>query len=476
MALVVVLAVVALAAVLLVRAWTFRPDHRKDEGGPVPAADPRPVAEHLAGAIRFRTVSHEDGADEAEAFDGLRAWLESTYPGVHRALAREVVGGHSLLYTWKGSDPSRPPALVMGHQDVVPVEAEKDWTQPPFEGRIADGYVWGRGALDDKGSVVALMEAVERLAAGGFTPRRTLYFALGHDEEVGGPAGAPAVAALLSARGVRLESVLDEGQVVTRGILPGVAPPVALVGVAEKGYLNVELTVAGAAGHSSMPPPHIGILAAAVKRIEDHPLPARPESMWRLLDVVGREMPFGPRLAAANRWLFAPLLERKLARTPSGNAALRTTTAATLIQGGVKANVLPAQARAVVNFRVIPGDSVAWVVEQVRSAVGDPRVTLRALEASEATRPSRTDSEAYGRIRTAIRRVFPEAVVAPALVLGGTDSRHYQDVAADTYRFVPFTVGPDDLPRVHGKNERVAVADLGPAVAFYLEYLRETAR
>lgn len=474
----ILLVAAVLAAVLVVRAWRFRPEPRPSADRSAVNVDPGPVADRLATAIRFRTVSTEGGGVEASALAELRAWLESTYPAVHRTLVREIVNDHGLLYTWRGSDASLLPALVMGHQDVVPVEADPAWTYPPFEGRIADGHVWGRGALDDKGSVVALMEAAERLASGGFTPRRTLYMAFGHDEEIGGEAGAAAIARLLAARGVRLESVLDEGEVVTHGIVPGVAPPVALIGVAQKGYLTVELEVSGTGGHSSMPPAEttIGILAGAVKRIQDHPLPSRPQSMWRFLDVVGREMSFARRLAVANRWLFAPLLERQLARAPSTNAGLRTTTAATVFQGGVKANVLPARARALINFRVIPGDTMAGVLEHARRVADDPRITFRVLEAHEPTRASRTDSPAYARLRAAVYRVFPEAVVAPALVLGGTDSRRFEPISADVYEFAPLPAGPEDLARLHGKDERVAVAALGPAVSFYLEYLRETGR
>ena len=471
-------AAAALAAVVVVRAWRFRPEPRAAGGSTATTVDSGPVAEHLSAAIRFRTISRGDGSSpDAEAFGGFHNWLQATYPAVHRAVAHEVVAGHSLLYTWKGSDASLAPALVMAHQDVVPVEAESEWSQPPFLGRIESGHVWGRGALDDKIGVLGLMEAAERLAASGFAPRRTLYLAFGHDEEAGGT-GATAIAALLAARGVRLESTLDEGQIVARGLVPGVARDVALIGVAEKGYADVELEVAGEGGHSSMPPPQtaIGILAAAVERVEDHPLAFHPESMWRLLDVVGREMPFTARLAVANRWLFGPILARALARVPSANAGLRTTTAVTIIQGGVKPNVLPARARAVVNFRLMPGDTAAGVVEHVRRVVDDPRVKVRVAGSREASRESRSAGAAWDRLRAAVGRAFPDAIVAPALVLGGTDSRHFQDVSDDTYRFLPVVVGPDDLPRVHGKDERIAVAALGPAVSFYIDYLRETGR
>jgi carboxypeptidase PM20D1 len=442
------LAALGVAGLVVVRAWRFRAEPRAAAPAADRDVDAGAAADHLAAAIRFRTVSREDAPVEAEAFAGLRRWLEATYPAVHRVLSRELVADHTLLYTWSGTDPALPPVLVMGHQDVVPVENESDWTHPPFEGRIAEGCVWGRGALDDKGSVIALLEAVERLAAGGFLPRRTIYLAFGHDEETGGR-GATVVAGLLAGRGVRLESTLDEGQVVARGLVPGVAVPVALVGVAEKGYVNVELEVAGEGGHSSMPPAEtvIGILSAAVRRVEEHPLPARPQSMWRLLDVVGREMPFPQRLAVANRWLFAPILERMLARTPAGNAGLRTTTAATIIQGGVKSNVLPARARAVVNFRVIPGDTVPGVLEHVRRVVDDPRVSIRDAGSREASRASRSDGAAWSRVQSAVRRAFPDAVVAPALVLGGTDSRHFQETSLPLRALSRGTGRPAPHPR-----------------------------
>jgi carboxypeptidase PM20D1 len=230
-------------------------------------------AQHLSAAIRFRTVSHQDPAqNDQRQWRDLRNFLERTYPATHRALKRELVNGDGLLYTWPGSDPVARPVLLMAHQDVVPVEpgTESSWTYPPFDGTIADGFVWGRGALDDKASLILLMEAVESLVTDGFRPRRTVYIASGFDEEVGGHHGAATIAALLASRGVRLEYVLDEGRAVVEGLVPDVPHPVAMIGVAEKGFVSVELTCEMEGGHSSMPPPAtaVGVLAAAIDRLE----------------------------------------------------------------------------------------------------------------------------------------------------------------------------------------------------------------
>jgi carboxypeptidase PM20D1 len=470
-----------LAVVLLVRTWRFGPMPSAPVSGGLEAVDPEPVARRLAAAIRVRTVSRDGEAVAADAFRALRRFLEETYPATHARLARETVAEHSLLYAWPGSDPALPPALVMAHQDVVPVEegTETAWSHPPFDGQVDGGFVWGRGALDDKASLIAIFEAVERLVQGGLQPRRTLVLFFGHDEETTG-SGARAAAALLASRGVRLESTLDEGLAVTRDIVPGLARPVAHVGVAEKGIVSVDLEVDGESGHSSIPPAHtaIGVLAAAVARIEDHPLAPRAASLDLFLDAVGREMSFPRRLVLGNRWLFGGLVRRALARAPATNAALRTTTAVTLFSGGVKSNVLPARARAVVNFRIVPGDTTATVLDHVRSVVADPRVRIRVVEgrAEEPTATSSTVSPAYARVGDAVRAVFPGAVVAPSLVLGATDGRNFQPVSADVYRFVPITFTPGDLARAHGADERIEVAALGRAVAFYVHYLAASAR
>ena len=309
--------------------------------------------------------------------------------------------------------------LLLAHQDVVPVAAgeETGWTHPPFAGVVADGHVWGRGALDDKASLVAILEAVERLAASGRAPRRAILLAFGHDEEVGGERGAARIAERLAERGVAPEFVLDEGMAVLADGVPGVRGLVALVGIAEKGSVTLDLEVEAEGGHSSMPPRQtaIGILAAAVARLEASPMPARLAGPARLmLEGLAPEMGFGSRLAVANLWLFRRPLERRLAASPAGNALLRTTTAATLVEGGVKENVLPRSARAAVNFRLLPGDSIRSVIEHARRAIADPRVAVKVRGgfAAEASPVAPVETAGFEAIRRSIAEVFPGAAVA----------------------------------------------------------------
>ena len=463
----------AAAAAALRRRWAGRRTE------PAPAV-PEPGSagdrylEHLAAAVRIATVSNEDRSlTDPAPFAAFNAFLEETYPLVHRSLRREAVAGHSLLFTWEGADPGAPGVLLMGHMDVVGIEpgTEASWEHPPFAGVRDEEFLWGRGSIDDKCSVIAIFEAVESLLAEGWRPDVTLYLAIGHDEEIGGGEGAAAVSALLAARGVRLDFVLDEGGAVVTGILPGASRPLALVGIGEKGYLNVELVAEGAGGHSLVPPPHtaVGLVAEAVACLEANPVPARFDTQAgffaALAPVVGG--PAGLVLRHAGR--LRPLLEKRLSASRPGNALIRTTTAVTMIGGGVKPNVLPQSARAVVNFRVIPGDTVAGVLDHVRAVVGEG-ITVRQLAGGFSAEPSplsSTESAAFGMLAEAITETFPDAAVAPWVVMGATDARHYLPVAAGVYRFGPFRFTPDDMSRAHGTGERLRLSDADGALAFY---------
>ena len=441
------------------------------------------AAERLAGSIRIPTISYEDpAAFDGEAFRALHAYLETAFPQVHAQLRREIVGTHSLLYTWQGSDPALLPILLMGHLDVVPVEpgTEEAWQEDPFGGRISGGFIWGRGAIDNKSAVVGTLEAVDMLLREGFHPARTVYLVFGHDEEVGGRGGAREIAALLERRGVELEMVLDEGGVIAEGILPDVSAPVALVGIAEKGFVSVELSTRTVGGHSSLPPRQsaVGILSAAIARLERYPMPARFEGPTRqLFERLGPRFPFAQRAVFANLWLTRPLVMRSLEGSPTTNAMVRTTTAATLFQAGTKDNVLPSHARAVVNFRVLPGDSVAGVMEHVRRVIDDGRVEVRRVGAFSAE-PSPVSSSESGSFRTlerTIRSVTGDVMVAPYLVVVVTDSRHFGGSSRNVFRFLPVRLGPGDVERMHGTDERIAIEDYEEAILIYRQLVLEAA-
>ncbi len=472
-----------LAGLLVVRTITFRSRQPAVSSVAPESFDSLALAGRLAGALRFATISSQDSsAFDAQVFEGFQRYLADSFPRVHATLKHERVNGYGLLYEWTGSDSTLAPVVLLAHQDVVPIEGgtEQKWTEPPFAGVIANGYVWGRGAIDDKGSLVGILEAVEHLIAGGVKPRRTVYLAFGHDEEVGGRRGATRIAALLASRHVQPEFVLDEGGVLATGLLPGVSGPVALVGIAEKDYLTAELTVQAAGGHSSMPPGEtaVGILAAGIARLEQHELPrAIRGPTAELFDYIGPQLPFGQRLVVANRWLFGGLLASRFGRTPYGNALLRTTTAPTVFQAGVKENVLPSSARALVNFRILPGDSVGGVLAHVRDVVHDARITVNPYQTAvaEPSPVTSVDGEPFQLLARTIRQTIPGVVVTPWLVVAGTDSRHYATLTPNVLRFVAATIGNDDLRRIHGTDERIGVGDYVNVVRVYVQLLRNAA-
>jgi carboxypeptidase PM20D1 len=479
-----VLCLVALGVVLVVNTFRFKSKQVQVESISALAVDQEGLSGRLAQALRFQTVSYQDTNQfRSEEFKGLHTFLEQSFPRIHSTLTKEVVGDYSLLYTWKGLEDAGKPILLMSHQDVVPVEpgTENSWTQPPFEGGIKDGFIWGRGALDDKVGVLGILEAVELLLAQGFQPKRTIYLAFGHDEEIGGRNGAVKIAALLQSRGVTLDYILDEGSAIASGILPGVASPVALIGIAEKGLLSVELTVESEGGHSSAPPPQtaIGILSKAISRLEENQMPGGIKGVvGQMFQSVGPEMSFGKKLVFANLWLFRPLVERQMAAQPSTNAAMRTTTAATIIEGGVKENVLPSKARAVVNFRILPGDTVKSVLDHVNRTINDSRVKVTPYgeTTNEPSAVSNTESPGYQAIERTVRQVFQGAVVAPSQVNGATDSRHYAALSDSIYRFAPFIVSSEDLKRVHGTDERISVENYAQCVRFYHQLILNSAQ
>ncbi|MAL78703.1 MAG: hypothetical protein CMN55_06245 [Sneathiella sp.] len=471
--LLVVILLLALIGVIAYKTFTNKPAEVTVSAAEMPPIDALAAAERLAKAVRIRTIStgRDDPPASAE-FDRLHQLINTAYPQVAERLKREVIGGYSLLYTWEGSDPTLPPILLMGHMDVVPVEpgTEDDWQQDAFSGAIEDGMVWGRGTLDDKVSVFAILEAAEHLLTDGFKPTRTIYFAFGHDEEIGGEKGAAQIAALLKKRGVNLAFTLDEGMVIVSGLMPGIDKPIAFIALAEKGYLTLQLTAATTGGHSSIPPrtTAIGKIARAITRLEENRLPATLQSPASdMFDTLSPHMSLPLRAIISNRWLLDPLLVRELGKGGATNAMVRTTTAVTIAEGGTKDNVLPSTAMATVNFRLLPGTSIQDVIDHVTKVIDDADVTIDIKQGNEPSRVSSREGDSYRLIETTIRETFPDVLVSPGLMLAGSDSKHYEEVAENNYRFLPMRFGPEDLARVHGTNERIVIDNYVEIIQFY---------
>jgi carboxypeptidase PM20D1 len=471
------LVLLGLAVVMAWRTWRLTAEQLPvavQEGVSVHA---EAAAQRLSQAVQLQTVSTPEGT-HAAAFEALHQHLQASFPALHARLSRQAFGRHALLYTWPGTDPKAPPIALMAHQDVVPVALGTDasWTHPPFSGALADGYVWGRGAWDDKGSLMAILEAVELLVKAGFQPRQTVYLAFGADEELGGEDGARLIAQHLRQQGIKLRFVLDEGLLITHGMVPGVQRPVALVGVAEKGYVTFKLTAKGQGGHTSMPPPRspVGVLGEAVARVEAHPMPARLGGLpQQMLEAVAPSMSLVPRVVMSNLWLTSPLVASQLEKSNSANAMLRSTLVATVFKAGERENVLPGVATAWVNSRLLPGDTSQAVEAHVREVLKGLDVTVESMpQRVEASAISQSSGGDFELIARSLRELQPEVLVAPGLLVGGTDSRHFDGLADQVYRFSPVHAASSDMPRFHGSNERMAVSNLVQMVQFYERLLR----
>jgi carboxypeptidase PM20D1 len=442
------------------------------------------AAERLARAVRFKTISDIDPTKmDMTVFTDFQQDLVAQFPAAHAVMRRQVVEPCSVVYRW--GPVSKSPTVLMAHMDVVPVEDDKlsEWTQSPFSGAIVDGYIWGRGTLDDKIGVVGLLEAADHLAAGGFTPENEVVFAFGCDEEVGGNLGAGRISKSFAAAGMTPKWVLDEGHIIGDGFFPGVTKPIAFIGLAERGFVTVELHVEAEGGHSSMPPAHtaVGVLAGAIFRLESNPMSPQMNAPIRSsFEYIAPEMSYPNRAVFSNLWLFEPLVLKILAAKQSTNATIRTTAAATVFHGGVRDNVLPKSSQAKVNFRVNPGQSIAEVTDHIRDVIDDPAVEIRVPTGgfnSEPSPVSSVDGEGYSTLRTAIGSVWgDDVIVAPGLTIGGTDSRHMVPLGSDIYRFSPLELTPQDTPRIHGVDERISVENYERAIAFYIALIRSAAQ
>jgi carboxypeptidase PM20D1 len=434
-------------------------------------------------ALRFRTISTQDGSVDTSAFLGLHEFLRTAFPLVHQHLSREVLD-LSLIYRWPGRDPKKAAVVLMGHLDVVPIApgTEGSWTHPPFDAVIDGDWIYGRGTLDDKSTVMAVLESIEHLLKEGFTPERTVVLQFGHDEEVGGVKGAKAMVEKLVGEGLHPGLVLDEGGALTSAKVIGASGLAALIGVGEKGFASFSLSVAGDGGHSSTPPAitHIGRLARAIVALEKSPFTATLDGVPReMLERSAPHLSWSRRLILANLWLFRPLVTQALLTDPRTASMLRTSTAATIFNAGNKDNVLPPEARAIVNFRIRPGETVESVRQRVVRLIADDLVEVK-VEGFRSEPPpySPTHGPAFDVVGLSARQTLgdggTEPIVLPFLLMGATDARYWSVHAKAVYRFNPFPMEDDALKRAHGTNERVSKAGYINGIRFYVQLIKNS--
>lgn len=439
------------------------------------------VAEHLAEAVSFQTVAQPEGHDNQDTnnpFFSFHRFLEHTYPQIHNKLERIDVGDtKNLLFCWKGTSPERHPALLMAHQDVVPAQ-EEEWTYPPFEKTISDGYVWGRGSFDAKGQLIAILEAIEQLLTDDFRPSRTWYIAFGWDEETRGSKGARSIVKYFISKEIRFSYVLDEGGVVTKGFVPGIDIPIAVIGIAEKGNLNLKLHCTKEGGHSSSPqnPTAVGTLARAIWRLETKRNRVRFSSPVKMLfRTLGEQAPFHLAIPLLNPWLFKPLIVMLCNHIPSMNALVRTTLAITMVEGSSATNIIANSASAVANIRTLPGESTEKIVERVKRTVADDKIEISVIDDSIRSRVSPIHGEGFEILEKTIRQVFA-AVPTPYLMTGGSDALYYEAICDHVYRFTPALMNVSELQRMHNVDERFSLENLGKAIDFYQALIIQDSR
>ncbi|MCD8173674.1 MAG: M20/M25/M40 family metallo-hydrolase [Alistipes sp.] len=493
--------ILLLVAVVLVRTWTY-PFHAKGDGivhagGMARVEVSERSLERFAGGIRIPTVGAAEYREvDFAPFDRFKEYLAESYPQVYAATEQTVVNGYGLVFRWRGADPAASPLLFLSHYDVVPAdegEGEDDtvgenifspddettdgregyydrWEYPPFSGAVAGGKVYGRGTLDMKCMLFAVMEAADALIAEGYTPPRDIWFAFGQDEENGGLHGAVEIAKHFSEQGLRFAAVYDEGGLIVAPGTGGIDKAMALVGVAEKGYLTVTIKVKGLGGHSSIPPARTPLVdaAAIITRLNERQMPLEligPVSGF--LDNVGGYMPFTARMAIANKWLMRGLLLKTFSKDASTNALVRTTTAVTMARGSDAANVIAPEADVTVNFRILPGDSVDQVLAHVREACEGYEVDIAVGNSREPSAVSPTDTPGFRIIRELVGELYPDALVTPYVTVGGTDAYKYQIVSDNIYRFLPVYVDKYEQQTIHNRNEHITIDNFGRMIAFY---------
>ena len=468
--------VIIFLAIILIRALMFKPRAAENKSSYPVFVNGEKAVHDLAEMIKCKTVSNRDASlDDQAEFDKFEALLPQLFPAVYSKCSFEKVGTRGLLLRWKGKSPDAP-SVFMSHYDVVSVE-EKDWEKPAFDGVVDNGVLWGRGTIDTKGTLNGILQAAESLINEGFVPKNDIYFAFGGNEEVNGD-GSYGIVQLFKERGITPGLVIDEGGAVCTGVFPGVSSPIALIGIAEKGMVNVEYTVKGGGGHSSSPKAGgpVSRLSSACLKVEKasfkYTVSAPTKQMF---DLVGRHSSFLYRVLFANLWCFGPVLSL-YAKLSGGemNAIVRTTTAFTQMEGSKGVNVIPPVAKMASNHRIIPGETVESTVAHIKKAVKDDKVEVTVINGNNPSVISRTDCEAYDRVRSSVAETWQDAIVTPYLMVAGSDSRHWGEISDKVYRFSAMALTKEERGYIHGNNERIPFATISRTVEFFERLMRKS--
>ncbi len=477
-------AILLLLLITAIRAVFFVPPKKEPHKEELSeeAVDIDRYCHNLSDAIKIKTVSNYDRElVDWDEFKRFHRFLEERYPLIHKTLTKTEIADASLIFKWEGEDPSLDGIALLAHQDVVPIAEGtlSDWTHDPFEGFNDGEFIWGRGAMDMKNHLIAVMESVEQLIKDGYTPKRTVYICLGHNEEVVAAPdnGAKQIAEFLKEQGVHLEAVLDEGGAILPVNVDGVIScNLAGVGVAEKGSVNYEISVNSKGGHSSQPPKHtaLGHLAGVIKDIENHQFKATmPDFVYELFTNIGKRCTYPARLLTCNIWLLKPIILKIMTKIPPAASLIRTCTAVTMASGSPQFNVLPQKASITVNFRTMPGVTIPDVEDHIRKSVRNKDIDVKFLVGKEASKVSPTDSRAFNTIKELCESADSKNLVAPFLVMGGTDAYNYEPVCENIYRFAPFVVDTKLLLCTHGTNERLPLSAVPNAIKFFKRYIKK---
>ena len=466
-------ALIAFILVLVIRAIRFKPRCVSNASSGQIEVDVEKATNDLAEMVRIKTVSHTDHTlDDEGEFSKFKTLLQKLFPNIYEKCEYSEPSSRSLLFKLKGES-SDAPTVLMAHYDVVSVEEDK-WTKPPFDGIIEDGVLWGRGTLDTKGTLNGAMQALEAKLKAGFIPKQDLYLAFAGDEEVNGY-GASSIVKLFEEQGINPSLVLDEGGAVVEKVFPGVKKPCAVIGIAEKGIMNVEFVCESNGGHSSAPKPHtpVGKLSRACVRVESKPFKAKMcKATLALFDTVARHSTFVYRLIFANLFVFKPVLDT-LGKKSGGemNALMRTTCAFTQMKGSLGVNVIPPSASMVANLRIIPGDSCDSAIEYLKKTVNDKDIKINMLFGNNPSVISELDCDGYKRVESAVAATWTDAIVSPYLMVACSDSRHWGRISDKVYRFSAMALSNEERATIHGNDERIPIDTIRKTVEFYTRIL-----